>query len=304
MVGIITAFSIIFVVIGVGYLLSRVGVIRGERDREVINRVAFYAAVPALVFSAVADTEIEELLSPVVGVSFLAMVVTAVLYCVLSAFFLRRDIPTTAAGAGASVYTNTVNIGLPVMIYVIDNSSYMAPIMVIQIVIFTPILLAGLAAGGVSVGQLLQRSLLSPIVLASAAGILVALSPWQMPQAVLEPFSILGGAAVPLVLVAFGASLSSTRVLESKVDRPSVLTASVVKLIGMPLIAYGLGLAFGLGTEQLYAVVILATLPSAQNVYNFAATYGRGEIVARDTVFITTFAALPVMLGIALLFGR
>lgn len=304
MFGIITAFAIIFLVIAAGYLLSRVGVIRGEPDRDVINRVAFYAAVPALVFSAVATTEIGDIFSPVVGVSFLAMVLTAVLYCVLSLLFLRRDVPTTSAGAGASMYTNTVNIGLPVMVYVIGNDSYMAPIMVIQIVIFTPILLAGLASGGVSIPQIMKRSLLSPIVLASVAGLLASLSPWPIPQPVLEPFSILGGAAVPLVLLVFGASLSSTKVLESREDRPSVITASLVKLLGMPAIAWVLGLLFQLGTEELYAVVILAALPSAQNVYNFAATYGRGEIVARDTVFLTTFAALPAMLAIALLFGR
>ena len=61
---------------------------------------------------------------------------------------------------------------------------------------------------------------------------------------------------------------------------------------------------WGLDSQNLYAVVILAALPSAQNVYNFAATYGKGIVVARDTVFITTFTALPVMLTIALLFGQ
>jgi predicted permease len=60
----------------------------------------------------------------------------------------------------------------------------------------------------------------------------------------------------------------------------------------------------GLSEEQVYACVILAALPAAQNVYNYAASYQRGMIIARDTVFLTTFGALPVMLGIALLFGR
>ena len=39
-------------------------------------------------------------------------------------------------------------------------------------------------------------------------------------------------------------------------------------------------------------------------MYNFAASYQRGMIIARDTVFLTTFGSLPVMLVIALLFGR
>lgn len=304
MFGILTAFAIILMVIAVGYLLDRTGIIRGKGDRDVINRIAFYAAVPALVFSEVAQTELADIFSPVIGVTFLVTLITAILYCVISVLFLHRDVPTMAAGAGASVYVNAVNIGLPVMSYVIGHATYMAPIMVMQAVIFTPPILAGLAAGGVSWRQILQRSLFSPIVLASAAGLVATLSPWTVPEPVLAPFSILGGAAVPLVLVSFGASLAATRVLQVREDRPSVITASFLKLVAMPAIAWLLGRLFGLDTEELYAVVILAALPSAQNVYNFAATYGKGTIVARDTVFLTTFAALPVMLVIALLFGR
>lgn len=304
MAGIVTAFAIILIVIAVGYLLTRYGIIRGDGDRDVMNRIAFYGAVPALVFAEVAQTELSEIFSPVIGVTFLATLATALLYCLISVLFLHRDIPTTAAGAGASVYVNAVNIGLPVMTYVIGHGNYMAPIMVMQAVIFTPPILAGLAAGGVSLKQVLQRSLLSPIVLASAAGLVFPLGAWTVPEPVLAPFIILGGAAVPLVLLSFGASLGATKVLQVREDRASVLTATAIKLAAMPLIAWLLGLLFALSTEELYAVVILAALPSAQNIYNFAATYGKGVIVARDTVFITTFAALPVMLAIAMLFGR
>ncbi|NWO17941.1 MAG: AEC family transporter, partial [Corynebacterium sp.] len=60
----------------------------------------------------------------------------------------------------------------------------------------------------------------------------------------------------------------------------------------------------GLEAELVYACTILGALPTAQNGYNFAATFERGQTIARDTVFITTFASLPVMLLIALLFGR
>jgi malonate transporter and related proteins len=304
MLNIITAFAIILLVIAIGYALNRGGVLRTDADRGVINRVVFYAALPALMFSEVSQTDASDLLSPVILVTLVATVLTGVAYCVLSVIFLRRDLPTTAAGAGASLYVNAVNIGLPVMSYVLGDAAYMAPIIIIQAVLINPLLLAGLASGGVKVTQLLQRSLFTPVMVATLAGLVFTLSPWSVPEPILAPASILGAAAVPLVLVSFGASLGATRVLQVREDRPSVLTASAMKLVGMPAIAWGVGLLWGLETEQLYAVLILAALPSAQNVYNFAATYGKGTIVARDTVFITTFAALPVMLAIAALFGQ
>jgi ABC transport system, permease protein len=71
----------------------------------------------------------------------------------------------------------------------------------------------------------------------------------------------------------------------------------------MPVFAWLAGLALGLSSDHLYVAVILACLPTAQNVYNYAATYQKGLTVTRDTVFLTTFASLPVMAVVAGIFG-
>ena len=310
MAGVITGFAIILSVIGVGFLLAKLGVINDDKQRLVLNRIAFYAATPALLFNVVARSDPSALISPVIVVTFVATIVTAAVYCVISAIFFKKDIATTATGAAASAYVNSNNIGLPVSIYVLGTGAYVAPILVMQMVIFAPMILAALTSGDVkgSRGQKIwaavKGSLLSPIVLASIAGLIVCLLEIQLPTAVMEPTIILGGASIPLILMSFGASLPSTNVLASKADRPSVLTATAIKIVGMPAITWLVAKAFGLEGDYLYAAVILAALPAAQNVYNYAATYRKGEIVARDTVFLTTFLALLGMLGIAALFGR
>lgn len=310
MAGVITGFAIILSIIGVGFLLAKLGVINDDKQRLVLNRIAFYAATPALLFNVVARSDPSALISPVIVVTFVATIVTAAVYCVISAIFFKKDIATTATGAAASAYVNSNNIGLPVSIYVLGTGAYVAPILVMQMVIFAPMILAALTSGDVkgSRGQKIwaavKGSLLSPIVLASIAGLIVCLLEIQLPAAVMEPTIILGGASIPLILMSFGASLPSTNVLASKADRPSVLTATAIKIVGMPAITWLIAKAFGLEGDYLYAAVILAALPAAQNVYNYAATYRKGEIVARDTVFLTTFLALLGMLGIAALFGR
>lgn len=317
MLGIVTGFAIILSIILVGYLLSRTGVIADDAQRLILNRVAFYAATPALLFHVVATSDPANLFSPVIGVTFLATLATAVLFCVISAVFFRRDIPTTAMGAASAAYINSNNIGLPVSIYVLGTGAFVAPVLVLQLIFFSPIMLGALSVGGhpadpdagsrssrAKIRNVIKNALFSPIVLASVAGLVVCLMRWEVPEPVMAPVQILGGASIPMILLSFGASLTSTNVLTSAEDRASVLTATLIKLIGMPLIAWLTGLAFGLDAEGLYAAVILAALPTAQNVYNYAATYRRGTIVARDSVFLTTFAALPVMLIIAFLFGQ
>jgi malonate transporter len=52
---------------------------------------------------------------------------------------------------------------------------------------------------------------------------------------------------------------------------------------------------------QLFGVVMLAALPTAQNILNYAQRYERAEILARDVILITTIGSLPVLMVAAAL---
>jgi predicted permease len=119
---------------------------------------------------------------------------------------------------------------------------------------------------------------------------------------VLEPFTLVGAAAVPVVLLSFGISLRGRRPLAAGSDRRLVILASAVKVLLMPALAWVVGaLVLHLHGHALFVVVVLAALPAAQNVFNYAQRYGRGAAVARDVVLITTALSLPAMFVIAAL---
>lgn len=315
MIGVITGFTIIMAVIAAGYALGRIGIIPAGDARLMLNRVAFYAATPALLFTVVATSQPQALFSPVIAVSLLATLLTGALFLIVARALPGRghhSAADTAMGAAAASYVNSNNIGLPVSMYVLGSAAYIPPILVLQMVFLTPLLLAVLGATGEQGGRGAARSvrgavrtaLLSPIVLASAAGLAVCLTSVSVPEPVMAPLEILGGASIPMILMSFGASLNTTTVLDSPKDRPRIILATGLKTLVMPLLAWGLSAALGLTGPERYAAIILAALPTAQNVYNYAATFQKGTIVARDTVLITTFASLPVMLAIAALSGR
>lgn len=48
---------------------------------------------------------------------------------------------------------------------------------------------------------------------------------------------------------------------------------------------------------------MLAALPTAQNVFNYAQRYATGRTIARDTVFLTTIGCVPVLFLVVLLLG-
>ena len=304
MLDVLTGFSIIFVVIGAGFFLAQKGIIR-QNNRLMLNQIAFYIATPSLIFSSVAVSDTSVFYSKVVGVVAVASIGIMALYWLLSFFAFKRPVAETMAGAASSSYYNSINIGLPIATYVIGDATYAIPVLVLQVAILTPLIITGLNWGGSEKGATLKAivaGLTAPMVIAAIAGFVVSASGWTVPDPIMAPLEILGGASIPLILMSFGASLKGDGVLHE--ERVPTLVASTLKLVGMPAMAWAIGLAFGLSGTDLYAAVILAALPTAQNVYNYTATYRVGETVARDTVFITTFLSLPAMLVIALLFGH
>lgn len=105
------------------------------------------------------------------------------------------------------------------------------------------------------------------------------------------------------MLIAFGMSLNGSTPLEGADGRRSdALFASGLKLIVHPLLAYGFGaLLLRLESTALFAAVVMAAMPTAQNAFVVANRYETGILPTKDTVLITTVIAVPGMTAVALL---
>ena len=304
MSGVLTGFGIIAFVILVGYIAGRLG-IGGPTAAYVLNRIAFFVTNPALLFVTLAHADLKVVFSTQLVVAAVAAVVAAGLFVALSRLFFRRPAPETIIGTLGSGYVNANNIGLPVAVYVLGSASYVAPVLLLQLIVFAPIALTLLdvtSRGTVSLRSILTQPVRNPMIIASLLGILVDVLDIPVPAAVYQPFELLGGAAVPLVLMAFGMSLYGSRPLQAGHSRAEIATAVALKSVVMPVVAFAVArFPFGLEGHALFAAVALAALPTAQNVYNFAARYERGMPVARDIVLLTTLFAVPVLLVVAAL---
>lgn len=307
MLGVFAGFAVIAAVIAAGYLVGRLRLL-GEHAPFVLSRLVFFVLTPCLLFSLLAHADPAVLFSSRLAVSALAAITCFVLFTVVALLVFRRGAADTVIGALGSGYVNANNIGIPVAAYVLGDATYSAPVVLVQLLVFAPIALAILDAatsGRVSVGRVLLQTIRNPLIIASALGTLIAVTGVELPELVFEPFRLIGAAAVPVVLIGFGMSLSRSRILEAGSGRRDVILASTLKLIVMPLAAFVLArFVFGMTGHELFAIVVLAALPSAQNVFNYAERYDRGVVIARDTVFITTVLCVPVLLVVALLLAQ
>ncbi|MEK6438087.1 hypothetical protein [Pseudonocardia sp. T1-2H] len=73
----------------------------------------------------------------------------------------------------------------------------------------------------------------------------------------------------------------------------------VIKTVLHPLIAYLIGgPILGLEGHALLAVVVLAALPTAQNVFGYAVRFDQGVVLGRDAALTTTIVSVPVLIAV------
>ena len=300
--GVVSGILIVSAVIVVGYLAARFRIL-GPEVQGALTRTAFYITNPALLYTVVAGSDIRAALGTDAPLALLSAAAVGLLYWLLSFLFFRRPAAETAVGAMASSYANANNIGIPVSLYAVGTAQHVAPVLLVQLLVMAPfyLTLLGIFAGArISWKKVLLQPLSNPMIIASALGVVVAVTGWNAPDLLQKPVDMLAGGAVPMVLLAFGLSLAGRAPLQKDDGRTETLVATFLKIAGMPLVVWLLGrFVFGLEGQHLLASVIMAALPTAQNVFLFASPYGRGMTLARDVILCTTILCVGTLLVVA-----
>ena len=303
MSGVLTGFAVVGLAVVVGYVIARIDLL-GPHARHVLSRLTFFVLSPFLLFTVLATADVATLFSALLPVSMMTAAVIIGVYALVSALILKRRVGETVIGALSAGQVNSNNIGIPISLYMLGNAAYSAPVILFQLLVLMPIALSTLDAatsGSRSPWRILRQTAKNPMLIGSALGVLVAVLGIDLPPIVFDPLHLIAGACVPVLLMSYGMSLYGQRVLTEPGRRVDVIIASALKLVAMPALAWLVATWFGLPAEQVFIVVVLAALPTAQNVFNFAQRYGVGEILSRDVVFISTVGCLPVLFTVALL---
>ena len=310
---VVAGLAVFGVVIAVGWLLVRTRAVPADAD-GVLTRVCFFAATPALLVTTLSRADLTAVVSRTTAVAVAAELVAIVSAWCLHRLVLRRSTAEATIGALASGYVNAANLGIPVAVLVLGDAATIAPILLLQLLVLTPVTFTVLDAvtrrGNPSRLATLTVPLRNPLLWGVVAGTAanlggVNLEHWcgGYPAQGLE---MLGRVAVPLMMLALGMSLAGApRPLRSPEPDASVRGAGRRsglwlavgwKLAVMPGLAVVVGLATGLSGAQLLTPVVTATLPTAQNVFMYASRYGVGKDLARDAVLLTTAGFVPVVL--------
>ncbi|MGO4249578.1 AEC family transporter [Paenarthrobacter sp. RAF54_2] len=306
MIGVLSGFFVVWAIILVGMFVGRRGIL-GENARTVLSSLTFFVASPALLFETLSKAKFHEVFAAPLLVTAVGAIITGLLFFLIVKFWLKRTLPEALMSSMSASLANSANLGIPIAVFVLGDASYVAPLLIFQLAFFTPLYLMALDASTSTHRTTPLRFLLmivkNPMIVGSGLGLLVAGKGFQVPALILEPIHLIGGAAIPAMLMAFGMSLNGSRPLQKDAGRRlDTLLASGFKLFVHPSIAYVFArFALGMDGHALFAVVVTAALPTAQNVFVAATRYRAGITVAKDTVLITTIVAVPAMIAVALL---
>jgi len=299
----LAAFEPIWLLAGAGYLARRFGLL-GDGADQVLGRFVFHLAMPAALFLTLSTMPLTHLANRgLLAFAGSTALVIGAGWLIAGRRFHRKPAERPIWGMAAG-YVNSANLGIPIASQVLGSISFLAEVVLLQVLLVSPIVLIALdrQAAGVRVRRIALIPLRNPVILASLLGVGCSAAGLSAPGFMTGSLRMLAAAAVPVALVALGASLRSTG--EPAGARGELGTLCLLKLVAQPAVAYLTGLLLGLSGHQLLAVVVCAGLPTAQNTFIYAQEYRVASPLIGRAVLASTSLSLVTLAGTAALLGR
>lgn len=285
-----------FLLIALGFAICRLTAL----DRpvwEAAERLVYWVLFPVLLFGAIVRSPLQ----PSQALGLAAVGVCTVGLGVALAFALGRwpgvDARRHASGAQTAFRFNSyVGLALADRLAGGEGVAAMAVLVAVCVPLCNVAAVWPLArAGGHSFGRELLRN---PLIIATVAGLAANLAGLQLPALASTVVERIGGAALPLGLMAVGAGLQLAGLAGSARLAGALLA---VRHLVLPAFAIAAALAMGLPPVQAAVVVAFAALPTATSAYVLAARMGGdGPFVAGIVTVSTLLGMLSVPLALAI----
>jgi malonate transporter and related proteins len=288
----------VFAVILSGWIVGYTGYLSRTLSDALIH-FSYNIAMPALLIVTIAQEPSHSLFRWRFLVAFGggSLLCFLLVFGIMSLRASRSLASRTMHGMVASM-TNTGFVALPVLEAIYGPRAVLPAAIA---TVFVAVVMFPLAVVLLEVGQrdahgartppmaTVRHVVLNPMVLSTLIGMLLSVLDLRMPGPVAAYLNIMADALTPCALFAIGLGLSIGG-LRANIGRASLL--SLVKLIIMPVIVYGLSVLLGLDPLYTIAAVICAAVPTAKTAYILAGEYHCEEMMVASTVSLTTLVSI------------
>ncbi len=268
----------IFIVIFLGVFARRRDFISMDFVNQA-NRLVYYIAIPAMIFSAVSKASLKSELNATVILATLAA-----MFCITGvawAAAIGLKIPRRSRGSfiHCSFHGNLGYIGLAVAFYYLGHSGFVRAALIAGFVMIVQNILAVVVLQAHNRKEkerfrfmdTLKAGITNPVILSALSGIIFSLLNLKLPVILDRSLDILKGMALPTALLIIGASLSFEKLKHGFLN---VLASSFLKTMAAPAMGLLLFKLFGTAPEDYLPGLIILSSPTATLTYIMAREMG------------------------------
>ena len=292
----INAIASIFVMMAVGYGAKRLLHLEKEHVAR-FNSLVFHTLLPLMLFYNVYNSDIRG------GVNLrclgLALGVLAALFALTWALVKRVEGENSQRGVmiQAAFRSNFLLLGMPLIRELCPGADLATVSVMLAIVVpcynvLAVITLETFRRKQIDVTKILLGIAKNPLILASAAGIILNLSGLRLPTFLDNPISQLGASASPVALLLLGAQFEFQDV---RSHRRNLAICTALRLVVFPGVALPLAALTGLRGPEFAVLISMFATPTAVSSFSMAAQMGGSPELAASAVTVTTLLSAVTM---------
>ncbi len=296
----------VFLVVGLGFGLRRTKLVDNTFLFQ-LNRLVYYLALPLLLFYKISTADFSVSFN---GAQVFGIFLTMTLGFLLSyGYGVLRDYSPEVRGAFSqgAFRGNLAYVGLAIVFNAYGEEGlasggillgFIVPVMNFLSIIAL-LLPHQKTKERMKIGVMLRQVMLNPLIIASFIGVFWSFFHLPIPQVFDSALHIVTGMALPLALIAIGASFSMKKL---RGDLTKAILATCVKLVLLPVIAACILILLGVTGRDLAIGVLFAGTPTATAAYIMAQQMkGDAELSGTIIMLSTLFSAFTYTIALFLL---
>lgn len=261
---------------------------------DFISKIVMNIGTPCLFISVMSQVHVS---ADAMGTIALAFACVLGLMCLIGLIVIAVMKLDFRAYLPPLIFPNNGNLGLPICLFAIGQEGLalsLAPFMVMVLAQFT----LGLFIVAPKEGNFFQRCwriIQHPIIISMVLSVLILTQQWTLPRWIGNTVDVMGGFAIPLMMITLGVSLARFRLTLW----PKTLFFSVLRVFG----GAGIGVLvchwFNLTGAEAIVLILQSAMPMAVMNYVLALEYNRKPDEVAAMVLMSTlvaFAFLPILI--------
>lgn len=288
-------------IVALGFVVARTQFI-SPTGITALSQFVMKVSLPAFLIQALASKNLSDIWSPEYFIAYAGgslLLYALVFFCCRYAF--KNTLTESGVLAMGGSMSNTGFIGTAILTLLIGSHSaiYLSLTLIVENLLIVTLMLVMAERGLQTAGQdkasilkgTLQRILKNPVIISIVLGILCIILDIRLPALLERTLQMLGQTASPLALFVIGGSLIGMS-FRSVTLLSWFLT--LVKVVVMPAVIFGLLWAFEVNREMLFIGTLLAALPMPIAFGIFAQHYGAQDKALPPLVLSTLFGFIVV----------